>query len=189
MKKKLGFCMCGSFCTHKKALDVMRDLIRRYDVVPIFSYNTLNTDTRFGTASLLKENVEGICSHKVLSSITECERLGPADPLDVMMICPCTGNTLAKIALGITDTPVTMAVKAHLRSERPLLIALATNDAMSTNFVNIGTLLNRKNVFFVPMKEDDPDGKPHSLVADFSRSEECLIEAENKKQVRSLFVN
>ena len=106
-----------------------------------------------------------------------------------MMICPCTGNTLAKIALGITDTPVTMAVKAHLRSERPLLIALATNDAMSTNFVNIGTLLNRKNVFFVPMKEDDPDGKPHSLVADFSRSEECLIEAENKKQVRPLFVN
>lgn len=189
MRKKLGFCMCGSFCTHKKALDVMRDLIRRYDIVPIFSYNTLNTDTRFGTASLLKESVEGICSRRVLSSITECERLGPAEPLDIMMICPCTGNTLAKIALGITDTPVTMAVKAHLRSERPLLIALATNDAMSANFVNIGTLLNRKNIFFVPMKEDEPDAKPHSLVADFSRSAECLAEAENKKQVRPLFIN
>lgn len=189
MRKKLGFCMCGSFCTHKKALDVMRDLIRRYDIVPIFSYNTLNTDTRFGTASLLKESVEGICSRRVLSSITECERLGPAEPLDIMMICPCTGNTLAKIALGITDTPVTMAVKAHLRSERPLLIALATNDAMSANFVNIGTLLNRKNIFFVPMKEDEPDAKPHSLVADFSRSAECLAEAENKKQVRPLLIN
>ncbi|MGN1345453.1 MAG: dipicolinate synthase subunit B [Eubacteriales bacterium] len=187
-KPTLGFAMCGSFCTHRDALAVLRELSVKYRVVPILSYAAAETDTRFGTAALLAETLTGICGRPPVMTITEAEKFGPSAPLDELLLCPCTGNTLAKIAHGITDTPVAMAVKAHLRCDRPLLIALASNDAMAGNFVNIGTLLNRKKIYFVPMRQDDPAAKPHSLVADFSKIPECLEKMRRGEQMRPLFL-
>ena len=184
----VGFSVCGSFCSHAKALGVLRELVGAgYRVVPILSFNAAQTDTRFGRASDLLLEIESLCGRKAILSIEEAEPLGPKTPLDAMLICPCTGNTLAKLAGGITDTPVTMAAKAHLRADRPLVIALASNDALSANLANIGTLLNRKNVYFVPMREDDPAGKPHSLVADFSRSSDALRAAIDGRQLHPIF--
>ncbi len=187
-KKKLGFAICGSYCTHRQALDVMRALAEKYDIIPVLSENVTKTDTRFGTAALLCEQICGICGREPVTSIVQAERFGPSEPLDLLLICPCTGNTAAKLANGITDTTVTMAAKAHLRSDRPLVIALASNDAMSANLPSIGTLLCRKNVYFVPMKQDDPLKKPHSLVADFEKCPETLEKAERKEQIRPLFL-
>jgi len=182
-----GFGICGSFCTHKKSLEVLRQLSLSNDVQLIVSTNAATIDTRFGKATELLENIERISGRKAILTIEDAEPLGPARPLDHLIICPCTGNTLAKIANGITDTPVTMAAKAHLRADRPLLIALASNDAMSTNLKNISTLLNRKNVYFVPMFQDDPRNKPHSLVADFSLVMEAFEEMKKGVQIRPLF--
>ena len=189
MKKRLGFAMCGSFCTHKEALSVMEAVSADFDVIPILSYASSSWDTRFGNAADLIRKVEEITSHPPILTVTSAERLGPADPLDYMMICPCTGNTAAKIACGITDTPVTMAAKAHLRGNKPLLIALATNDAMSANLKNIATLIEKKNVYFVPLKQDSPIAKPHSLVADFSLCENSLASVIDGKQPRPLFIS
>lgn len=188
MKTKLGFAMCGSFCTHGEALKVMESLNDEHDIVPILSYNASEMNTRFGDAENLKERISKICNRAPVTTIEEAEKFGPSVPLDMMIICPCTGNTAAKLANGITDTPVTMAAKAHLRTDRQLLIALASNDAMSANFVNIGKLLQRKNVYFVPMKQDDIEKKPHSLVADFSLCKACIKEMSDGKQVRPLFI-
>lgn len=187
-KKRLGFALCGSFCTHRQALDVMRKLAERYEIVPILSENVTATDTRFGTAALLREQITGICGRDPVTSIVQAEKFGPSDPLDLLLICPCTGNTAAKLANGITDTTVTMAAKAHLRSDRPLVIALASNDAMSANFRNLGTLMGRKQVYFVPMRQDDPVKKPHSLVADFEKCADALEKAEKGEQIRPLFL-
>ncbi len=187
MKPRLGFAMCGSFCTHADALSVMRELREEYDIVPILSYAASSTDTRFGTAEELKKKISEICSREAVIDIVEAEKFGPSHPLDIMVICPCTGNTAAKLANGITDTPVTMAVKAHLRSDRPLVISLASNDAMSANFQNIGRLLQRKNVYFVPLRQDDTVKKPHSLVAEMSLCGECISLAGEGRQMRPLF--
>ena len=187
-KPKLGFAMCGSFCTHRDALAVLRDLAQDYDITPILSFMAASTDTRFGTSALLAETLTAICGRPPVTTITEAEKFGPSAPLDLLFLCPCTGSTLAKLAHGITDTPVTMAVKAHLRCDRPVLIALASNDAMSANLGNIGTLLNRKNLFFVPMKQDAPSAKPHSLVADFSRCRGALSAMLQGRQVRPVFL-
>ena len=188
MKKRLGFAMCGSFCTHGEALSVMEDLSADFDVIPILSAASSSWDTRFGRATELLRKVEEITSHPPILTVTSAERLGPAEPLDYMIICPCTGNTAAKIACGITDTPVTMAAKAHLRGNRPLLITLATNDAMSANLKNIATLIEKKNVYFVPMKQDSPIAKPHSLVADFSMCKSSLFAMMDGKQPRPIFL-
>ena len=183
----IGFAMCGSFCTHAAALAQLRCLVAAgHDVQPIMSETVYTTDTRFGRASDLIAQVESISSHKVLHSIVEVEPLGPQHPLDALVICPCTGNTLAKLSLGITDTTVCMAAKAHLRTDRPLVLALASNDALSANLKNIATLLTRKSVYFVPMVQDDPKGKPHSMVADFDRLQETLRDALSGVQVRKL---
>lgn len=164
----IGFAMCGSYCTHKYAIEELKKLIDAgYEVVPIVSENVYSTDTRFGTAKDLQNKLFELTGMEVISTIVDAEPLGPKIKLDPLIICPCTGNTLAKMAQGITDTSVSMAAKAHLRSNRTLVIALASNDALSANLKNISTMLNRKNVFFVPMTQDDPDGKPHSLVASF----------------------
>ncbi|MBQ8186991.1 MAG: dipicolinate synthase subunit B [Clostridia bacterium] len=187
-KKKLGFAMCGSFCTHRQALDVMRELSAAYEIIPILSGTVTHTDTRFGTAAILCEEIRGICGREPVTEIVQAEKFGPSEPLDLMLICPCTGNTAAKLANGITDTSVTMAAKAHLRSDRPLILALASNDAMSANFSNIGKLLGRKNVYFVPMKQDDPEKKPHSLVADFGKCARAVDMAESVIQLRPLFL-
>ena len=185
----IGFAMCGSYCTHAGALRELEKL--RNDgmtVLPIISNNVACTDTRFGKAETLKKRLFDICGREPIETIKDAEPLGPKIELDALLICPCTGNTLAKLAAGITDTSVTMAAKAHLRSDRPLIIALATNDAMSANLKNLGTLLNRKNVYFVPMLQDDPISKPHSLVADFSLVGSTLELAMKGKQYRKLFI-
>ena len=184
----IGYAMCGSFCTLKTSMEIMQHLRLSYEVVPIMSGITYTTDTRFGKAEDRIRRVAELCGRPVIHTIEEAEPLGPAKPLDALVICPCTGNTLAKMARGITDTPVCMAAKAHLRSDRPLLIALASNDAMSANLANMAALLNRKQVFFVPLKQDDPMNKPHSLVADFSLVPSALAAALEGRQLRPLFL-
>ena len=185
----IGFAMCGSFCTHKYALEQLARLLERgYDVLPIMSENVYSTDTRFGTAAELVARVEELCKREVVHSILDAEPIGPKTVLDAMLVCPCTGNTLAKISAGITDTAVTMAVKAHLRGDRPLVLALASNDALSANLKNIGQLLVRKCVYFTPMTQDDPKQKPHSLVADFSLVLPTLDAALDGRQYQKIFI-
>ncbi len=152
------------------------------------SENVYFTDTRFTLAEDFSRRVEDLTGNTVIHTIAAAEPIGPRNPLELMIISPCTGNTLAKLSRGITDTAATMAAKAHLRTDRPLIIALATNDAMSQNLESISRLLTRKSVYFVPMKQDDPTGKPHSLVAEFERIEECITFATLGRQMRPLFV-
>lgn len=185
----IGYAMCGSFCTMGISMSVMQRIkAANYDIIPIMSDTVYSTDTRFGDCDYFKEKVKEISGNEIIHTVKDAEPFGPKMPLDALIICPCTGNTLAKIANGITDTPVCMAVKAHLRSDRPLLIALASNDAISANLKNISTLLMRKNIYFVPMFQDDPVNKPHSLVADFSLVEKSLEYAFEGKQLRKLFL-
>ncbi len=184
----IGYALCGSFCTHAASLAILEELVKTYDVLPIMSEAVFSTDTRFGTASTLRERTETLTGHRIISSIVDAEPLGPRTPLDALIISPCTGNTLAKIAAGITDGTVTMAAKAHLRADRPLLISLASNDSMSANLANIARLLTRKETYFVPMRQDDPTNKPYSLVADFSLLPACLDAALAGKQLRPLFL-
>ena len=184
----IGYGICGSFCTHEGSLKTLGALTEKYDVIPIATPSVMETDTRFGDAKSFISKVEKITGHTIVASVKDAEPLGPAKPLECLVICPCTGNTLAKLACGITDTAVTMAAKAHLRRGGRLIIALATNDAMSANLQNIAILLNKKNVFFVPMKQDDPKLKPYSLVADFSLVEKCIEYAADSLQMRPLFL-
>ncbi|MBE6674184.1 MAG: dipicolinate synthase subunit B [Ruminococcaceae bacterium] len=185
----IGYAFCGSFCTHRKSIEELKKLKSQgYDILPIMSDNVYNTSTRFGTSSDLIKNVEEITGNKVIHTIVDAEPLGPKISLDALIISPCTGNTLAKMARGITDTAVTMAAKAHLRSDRPLVLALCSNDALSANLQNISILLERKNVFFVPMRQDDPSGKPHSLVCEFSLLDSTFKGALERKQIQPLFI-
>lgn len=185
----LGYAFCGSFCTHAAALAELEKLVASgHEILPIVSDAVFTTDTRFGRASELIDRVETLCGRPVIHSIVEAEPIGPRGLLDALIVSPCTGNTLAKIAQGITDTPVAMAVKAHLRSDRPLIITLASNDALSANLANIATLLMRKQVYFVPMVQDDPEKKPHSLVADFTLLRATLDAALVGKQYRRIFL-
>ena len=186
---KIGYCFTGSFCTFRRSIEVMRGLVRDgHDVVPIMSENAYYTDTRFQNAEQFSSEVESICGKKIIHTVTDAEPLGPRVHLDLLIVAPCTGNTLAKVSAGITDTAATMAIKAHLRTDRPTLIALATNDAMSRNLKNVGDMLGRKSVYFVPMLQDDPVGKPHSLVAELEmipRAIDALIRGE---QLRPIFL-
>ncbi len=184
----IGYAMCGSFCTFKDSFEIMRVLKKKYDILPIMSYNAYTTDTRFGSHDDWIGRIEDLCQNKIINTIADAEPLGPKLALEALIIAPCTGNTLAKLANGITDTPVCMAAKAHLRSDRPLIIALASNDAMSANLGNLAKLLTRKNIYFVPMAQDEPVKKPHSLVADFSLLETTLTDAMDGRQTRKLFL-
>lgn len=185
----IGYAMCGSFCTFEDSFNALEMIKSQYqDIQPIMSSNAYTTDTRFGRCCEWIEKIEALCGHKIIHTVKDAEPLGPKIALEALIIAPCTGNTLAKLANGITDTPVCMAAKAHLRCDRPLLIALASNDAMSANLGNLGALLNRKNIFFVPMKQDEPIKKPHSLVADFSLLPKSLEMAAEGKQARKLFL-
>ena len=185
----IGYALCGSFCTLSQSVNILSRLKKSgYDILPIMSEITASTDTRFGKAADFIWQIEDICGRKLVRTVPDAEPLGPSIPLEALLICPCTGNTLAKIANGITDTPVCMAAKAHLRSDRPLLITLASNDALSANLRNIGTLLSRKNVYFTPLRQDDPVSKPHSLVANFEKVPEALQAALEGKQLRPLFL-
>ncbi len=185
----IGYAFCGSFCTFAASFAALSRLVAEgREVQPIMSENAYSTDTRFQSAAEFADKVEALCGRRIIRSVREAEPLGPKEPLEARILAPCTGNTLAKLATGITDTAVTMAAKAHLRSDRPLLIALASNDAMSQNLGNIGKLLTRRSVYFVPMRQDDPLGKPHSLVADMERIPEALAAMERAVQLRPLFV-
>lgn len=185
----IGYAFCGSFCTLSASLFQMEKLVLAgCDIQPIVSEKVYSTDTRFFASKDFIERVEGLSSKKVIRTVEDAEPFGSIRPLEYLIISPCTGNTLAKIANGITDTAVTMAAKAHLRCDRPLLIALASNDAMSANLSNISKLLIRKNIYFVPMCQDDPEKKPHSLVADFSQVSASLDAALEGKQIRKMFL-
>ena len=185
----IGYALCASYCTFEKSIEEMRKLIvAGYEIVPIMSGNAYNTDTRFGTACGIHETIVKICGRDIISTIEEAEPLGPEIRLSAMIISPCTGNTLAKIAHGITDTSVTMAVKAHLRNNCPVVIALASNDALSANLKNIGLMLERKNIYFVPFGQDDTVNKPNSLVADFTKLGDTLELALNNCQIQPLLI-
>ena len=188
-EQTIGFALCGSFCTHAKAMGALEDIRARWrNIVPIVSECTAATDTRFGTAHDLMREMERICDRRVISTIRDAEPIGPKQLLDLLIIAPCTGNTLGKLAAGITDTSVTMAAKAHLRNGRPILIALSTNDGLSTSAAGIGELLRRKNIYFVPFGQDDPTGKPTSLSADFSLVAEAAQAALEGRQLQPILL-
>ena len=185
----IGYAFCGSYCTFSRSLESLKRMAERgYDIQPIMSERAYSEDTRFFKAEEFSAKVASITGKSIIHTVVDAEPLGPAKPLDALIIAPCTGNTLAKIALGITDSAVTMAAKAHLRSDRPLLIALASNDAMSQNLGNIGALLARKSVYFVPLRQDDPTKKPHSLVADMESIPEAFDKMLQGIQIRPLFL-
>ena len=185
-KKKLGLALCGSYCTYELLFAAAAPLAEQYALVPIMSETAARTDTRFGAAAEHIRRLEALTGRPVLHSIAAVEPLGPKEPLDALLIAPCTGATLARLALGLTDSAVAMAAKAHLRNGRPLVIAFSTNDGLSGSAENIARLLNRKNVFFVPFRQDDPVKKPCSLQADFSLLAESVESALAGKQLQPL---
>jgi dipicolinate synthase subunit B len=184
-----GFAVCGSFCTFSKVIAEMANLRDSgYKIVPIMSETAYSTDTRFGKAEEINREIKNICGRDIIHTITQAEPIGPGKLLDILIIAPCTGNTIGKLAGGITDTAVTMAAKAHLRNGRPLLIGVSTNDALGASAANIGRLMNCKNVFFIPMRQDDSIKKPCSVVADFSRTREALEAALEGRQLQPVLV-
>lgn len=186
---KIAYAFCGSFCTHKEALLQLESLIcLGYNVLPVFSERVQTTDTRFGKAEDLVEKAEALCGRQGVWTIPQAEKEITGGGFDCLVVAPCTGNTLAKTALGITDSVVTMSIKAHLRNKKPVLIAFASNDALSGNLKNIAAMLERKNVYFVPMRQDDPIKKPTSLVCDWSMLPEALLNAVQGKQLHPLIV-
>ena len=185
-KKRLGLALCGSYCTYEKLFQAAEKLAETYDLIPIMSENAAETDTRFGTATEHIKRLMLLSGHKVVTTIAEAEPLGPSRPMDALLIAPCTGNTLAKLSHGITDTAVTMAAKAHLRNGRPVIIALSTNDGLSGSAENIARLLNRKHFYFVPFRQDDPAKKPRSLQAYFSLLEETVRAALQGRQLQPI---
>ena len=184
----IGFALCGSFCTYSRVFPVMERLAKDYDILPIFSQSAYDTSSRFGTAAEHIARAEAICNKPPLHTLTEVEPIGPKRLLDALIIAPCTGNTLAKLAHSIADGPVTMAAKSHLRNGRPIIIAISTNDALAGAAENIGKLLARKHYYFVPFGQDDAFGKPTSIVADFSKIPQTLTEALEGKQLQPLLL-
>lgn len=186
---KVGFAFCGSFCTYAKALETLERVKARYgDVTPIVSPSGVDIDTRFGNAHDHLREMERICDRRVIDSIAKAEPIGPKGLLDVLVICPCTGNTLGKLAAGVTDSSVTMAAKAHLRNGRPLILAVSTNDGLGASAPNLGSLLGRKQVYFVPFGQDDWAGKPASLVADFAQVPDTVEAALRGEQLQPLLL-
>lgn len=186
-KIKLGFAITGSFCTFQKAVDLMEKLVDKYDIIPIMSFNASKLDTRFGKASEFIKTIETVTGNKVITTLEGAEPIGPKGLIDIMLVAPCTGNTLTKLAKGIYDTPVALAVKSHLRNIRPVVIAVSTNDGLSASAKNLGELLNYKNYYFVPLRQDDHVAKPMSLVADFDKVSKTLDLAILGKQIQPIF--
>lgn len=184
----IGFALCGSFCTFSKVFPVMESLAADHTLIPIFSQISHCTDSRFGTAPEHIQRVAQICGRDPLHTISQVEPIGPKKLLDALIIAPCTGNTLAKLAHSIADSPVTMAAKSHLRNGRPVLIAVSTNDALAGAAENIGKLLGRKHFYFVPFGQDDPFGKPTSMVADFQKIPQALQAALEGRQLQPLII-
>ena len=187
-RKRLGLALCGSYCTYEKVLKEAEKLAADWDLTALMSETAACTDSRFGKAEDFIARLEALTGKGVMRSIVEAERVGPEKLFDVLVIAPCTGATLARLASGLTDTAVTMAAKSHLRNGRPVVIALSTNDALSGSAENIAALLNRKNYYFVPFGQDDPQGKPSSLQADFSRMGEAAAAALEGRQLQPLLL-
>lgn len=186
----IGIGLCGSFCTLKNVIEEISELVKcGCNVIPIMSAAVQNTDTRFGSADFFKEQLKNITGNDIITTIADAEPIGPKKLLDLMLIAPCTGNTLAKLNNGITDSPVLMAAKAHLRNNLPLLIAIASNDALGTNFYNIGELMNKKNIYFVPFGQDDFKGKPKSMIAKFEQIIPAIESAMDNTQLQPVIVS
>lgn len=184
----IGFAMCGSFCTFSKVFPVMEALAQEHKVFPILSSAACSTDSRFGKAEDFIAFAQRICNRNVIRSIVDAEPIGPKKLLDALIVAPCTGNTLAKLAHGIADGPVTMAAKSHLRNGRPVIIAVSTNDALGAAAENIGRLLSRKNYYFVPFRQDDAQNKPTSMVADFAMIPDTVSAALEGKQIQPILL-
>ena len=184
----IGFAVCGSFCTYSIMFPVMEELARNHQVLPIFSEASFSTNTRFGTAADHLRRTETICGRPVIHTIADAEPIGPKKLLDALIIAPCTGNTLAKLAHSIADGPVTMAAKSHLRNGRPILVAVSTNDALAGAAENIGKLMARKHYYFVPFRQDDPEKKPTSMVADFKKIPPALEAALEGRQIQPVLL-
>ena len=188
-EETIGFALCGSFCTYEPVLSAMTRLSQVYQTVqPILSGAAASIDSRFGAAADFRARIEAICRCPVWDSISQVEPIGPKKMLDLLVIAPCTGNTLAKLAAGIADTPVTLACKAHLRNARPVVLAVSTNDGLAANAKSIGQLLDRKHLYFVPFGQDDPAKKPASLVADMSQIPETVAEALAGRQIQPMLL-
>ena len=184
----VGFALCGSFCTYQQIFPIMESLSKQHQVIPIFSFAAGSVDSRFGTAQAHLQIAREICNYETIQTMEAAEPIGPKHMLDALIIAPCTGNTLAKLAHSIADTPVTMTAKSHLRNGRPVIIAVSTNDALAGAAENIGKLLARKNYYFVPFGQDDYIGKPTSLVADFRRIPETLTHALEGRQIQPILL-
>lgn len=184
----IGFAMCGSFCTYANAFPAMEALAQRHNVIPIFSHASYTIDSRFGLAREHIRRAEEICGREVIHTIENAEPIGPKKLLDALVIAPCTGNTLAKLAHSIADGPVTMAAKSHLRNGRPILLAIASNDGLAGAAENIGKLLARKNYYFVPFGQDDPERKPTSIIADYEKIPQALAAALEGKQIQPVLL-
>lgn len=181
--------MCASFCTYSKVLDELKNLKQFFaDITPIMSENSCRYDTRFGSADAFIQQLEEICGKPVIKSIPDAEPIGPKALFDVLVVAPCTGNTLAKLANGIADTTVTLACKSHLRNSRPVVIGVSTNDGLGANARNIGILMARKNIYFVPFYQDDPEGKPNSLVADMGKIKDTASSALQGLQIQPVLL-
>ena len=188
-KTTVGFAMTGSYCTFEKNLAQMEELVRRgYEVLPILSYNAGELDTRFMTAEHLRERLVSITGHEPIDTLQAAEPLGPKKMTDLYLISPASGNTLAKLVNGIYDTPVLLGAKSHLRNERPLVLAVSTNDGLSGSAANFGTLLNRRHYYFVPLRQDAPHSKPRSLVADMTLIPAAIDAAMNGRQLQPILL-
>ncbi len=186
-KLTFGYALTGSFCTFEKNLEQIGYLVKKgINVLPIMSFNAYNLDTRFGTAESFINRIEELTGNKIIHTIPDAEPIGPKSLLDLLIIAPCTGNTLSKLANGIYDTPVTLAAKSHLRNQRPVLIGVSSNDSLSSSAKNIGALLNYKHYFFVPMSQDNPEGKPFSVVCNFGKIYDAALMALNEKQIQPI---
>ena len=184
----IGFALCGSFCTFSAVFSAMESLAQTHQLIPIFSHSAYTVDSRFGTAREHIRKAAEICGRDPLYTLTQVEPIGPKKLLDVLVIAPCTGNTLAKLSHGIADGPVTLAAKSQLRNGRPIVLAVSTNDALAGAAENIGRLLNRKNCYFVPFGQDDPEKKPTSMVADFSRIPQTVTAALQGRQIQPILL-
>lgn len=188
--KKIGFALTGSFCTLKKTIQEMENLLKidGIEIFPIMSFNSYNLDSKFGNAKNFIKKIEELTKNNIIHTIPEAEPIGPRKMFDILIVAPCSGNTIAKLSNDIIDTPVTMAVKSHLRNERPVVIAISTNNALSGAAENIGRLLNRKNYYFVPFKQDNPITKPNSLVFDPTYIKRTLEEALDNHQIQPIIL-
>lgn len=184
---RVGFALTGSFCTHQRVLSVMETMqADGFELTPILSFHAGAMDTRFGTAEALRARLQEICGRPPIDTIEAAEPIGPKAMFDALAVAPCTGNTIAKLAYAVTDTPVTMAVKSHLRGGRPVILAVSTNDALSGSAANIGVLLNRRHYYFVPMKQDAPETKPCSIVAEMELLPATIRAALEGRQIQPI---